>query len=287
MVKKRFWCLPIACLLGLLALPGCNLFTDMHTDGADSNAAVLVADGKAALGRGDYSNAVIYFQRAVDYDPGNSDAREGLAEATVKAKHINLAGFIQTLVANSQNSNNGNNSPGPGMSNVPHLIKLSDWNCSTWDDLEQFFTNIINALDPIALGQTHGTYAANDPTINLNVGFIYLLRSAARVQAVTTASYQVVQISKNNMGTPADLVAYVSANLGITIQMNITQDQYNQLPDSFYWISPSPPVAIFSQIQTDVNTGLVRLQVAANTTTSKKMIDDITKMFSSLQVQLQ
>jgi uncharacterized protein YpuA (DUF1002 family) len=89
------------------------------------------------------------------------------------------------------------------------------------------------------------------------------------------------------MNSPAALVAWVSANLGITIQMNITQDQYNALPDTFYWISPAPPVAIFTQIQTDVNTGIARLQLAADTTTSKKMIDDIVKMFASLQVQLQ
>ena len=48
-----------------------------------------------------------------------------------------------------------------------------------------------------------------------------------------------------------------------------------------------PPASIFTQTQTDVNTGIARLQMAANTVTSKKMIDDIIKMFSSLQVQLQ
>lgn len=284
MDKKRFLCLPVLGLFALMALAGCNLFTDMHHDGVDSNAAVLVADGKAALDRGDYSNAVVYFQRAVDYDPGSSDAREGLAEAMVKAKRINLAAFIQTLVAGSQNSNSPST---PGVSNVPQLLKLSDWNFSTWTDLTQFFTTLINTLDPISLGQTHGTYAANDPTINLNVGFIYLLRAAARVQGITSATYQVVQISKNNMGSPAALVAYVAAQLGITIQMNITQDQYNQLPDTFYWISPAPPVAAFTQTQTDVNTGITRLQVAANTTTAQKMIGDIINMFASLQTQLQ
>jgi hypothetical protein len=279
MEKKRFWRLPAACLFALMALPGCNLFTDMHHDGSDSNASVLVADGRSALARGDYNNAVVYFQRALDYDAGSSDAREGLAEAMVKAKGFNLAAFIQTLSTNSQNSSTSNS--------IPQLIKLTDWNCATWAELEKFYTDLINALDPIALGQTHGTYAANDPTVNLNVGFLYLLRTAARVQAVTSATYQVVQISKNSMGSPAALVAYVSAHLGITIQMNITQAQFDSLPDTFYWISPTPPVAIFTQTQADVNTGISRLQLAANTATSKKMINDIINMFASLQVQLQ
>jgi hypothetical protein len=256
----------------------------MHQDGRDSNAAVLTADGQAALGRGDYSNAAVYFQRALDYDPGSSDARVGLAEAMVKAKGFNLAAFIQTLATNSQNSQP---SGIPGAPNIPQLLKLSDWNCSTWSELEQFYTDLINTLDPIALGRTHGTHPANDPTVNLNVGFIYLLRTAARVQAVTTATYQVVQISKNGQGSPAALVAWLSTQLGVTISMTLTQAQYDQLPNTFYWISPSPPMTIFTQIQGDVNTGLARLQMAANTTTSKKMITDITNMFASLQVQLQ
>jgi hypothetical protein len=284
MDKKRFSWLPVACLFSLLVLAGCNLFTDMHQDGHDSNAAVLTADGQAALGRGDYHNAAVYFQRALDYDAGSSDARVGLAEAMVKGKGFNLAGFIQTLATNSQNTT----SPGiPGVPNLPHLLKLSDWNCGSWGELEQFYTDLINTLDPIALGRTHGTHPANDPTVNLNVGFIYLLRTAARVEEVTTATYQVVEISKNGMGTPADLVAWLSAQLGVTLTMTITQAQYDLLPSSFYWISPSPPLAIFTEIQGDVNTGVARLQMAANTATSKKMINDITNMFASLQVQLQ
>ncbi|NTV52886.1 MAG: tetratricopeptide repeat protein, partial [Candidatus Firestonebacteria bacterium] len=136
MPKKRLGYLPLVCWLVLLPLAGCNLFTDLHHNGVDSDASVLTADGKSALARGDYNNAIVYFQRALDHDAGSSEARVGLAEAMVKAKQFNLAAFIQTLSNGSQTNGSSNI---PGMPNVPQLLKLSDWNCATYAELEQLF----------------------------------------------------------------------------------------------------------------------------------------------------
>ncbi|NTV53552.1 MAG: hypothetical protein HGA76_11155, partial [Candidatus Firestonebacteria bacterium] len=64
--------------------------------------------------------------------------------------------------------------------------------------------------------------------------------------------------------------------------------QFDLLPNTtFYWISPTPDVGVLLRSQADVNAGIVRLQTAANTATSQKMIDDLVKMFSSLQIQVQ
>ncbi len=249
-------------LLGLLLVTGCNLFGTMHDDGKASDASVLTADGQSALARGDYNNAVVYFNRALDHDAGSSEARYGLAEALVKRQKFNLVDFIKTLTKKSGS--------GSGSSSTLQLINLPDWHCATYTDLVDFYTQLINVLDPIALGQTHGLYGRNDVNVNLNVGFIYVLRMAARMQELTAASYQVQQLSKSSTTAAA---------------LGITQAQFDALPSSFYWITPTPSTAVLTQLQTDIDAGIARLRVAAAATESKKMINDLIDMFSSLQVQ--
>jgi hypothetical protein len=257
--------LTYASLFSLMFIGGCNLFGNMHNDGMDSDTSVLMADGNAALTRGDYNNAVVYFNRALDHDAGNSEARVGLAEAMVKSKQFNLADFIKTLMKNSNNQGSGS-----GSGSTLQLINLADWHCATYAELVSFYTDLINVLDPIALGQTHGLYGSNDLNVNLNVGFIYVLRMAAQLQDLTAVAYQVQQMSKSSTTAAA---------------LGISQAQFDLLPESFYWISPTPPATVLTQLQADIDTGIARLRTAAAATESKKMINDMIDMFSSLQVQ--
>jgi predicted small secreted protein len=265
-------CLLVATLLAAgTVLTGCNFWSGlgMHKDGdvTETNSHVLTADGQASLRRGDYLNAMNTFQRAVDLDPVNSEARVGLAEAALKDRGFNLINFISKLVKNSNQ--------GSGLT-ADKLITPADWKYTTNDECAQFFASMINVLDPIALGHTSGPYRSTDVTLNLNVGFFYVLHMAALVQKITVA-YQIQQISKSSTSASA---------------LGLDQATFNLLPDSFYWVTQNgvpmnslQTLQDFQQIQNDVDHGLQRLRTAAANTSSHKLIDDIIKMFSSLQTQ--
>jgi len=241
------------------ALSGCNILGTLHRDGVESNANVLTADGKAALGRGDYNNALEYFRLAVEHDPRNSDARLGYAEALLKSQHFDLGTFFNYLQTDSS-------------APTQNLLMPADWGCADFTELVALFSTLVNVLDPIAQGLTRGPTPSNDMTLNLNVGLFYVLRMAARVQETAATTFEIQKFTKD---TPEALA------LGIDPVI------YNQLPQDFYWITNAPPSSLLTQVQADVDTGVLRLQTAAanSSANARQMVENIIDLFSSLQLQ--
>jgi hypothetical protein len=266
MREKAFY-LRIFLTLGTasLLLSGCNVYSGMHQDGKESNATVLVADGQAALERGDYNNAANYFTTAMQNDPASSEARVGYARAYLKVRGFNLSNFLDTLVTNQNTGTTG-----------LVLVKPADWGCRDYTELTALFTSMINVLDPIALGLTHGPIASTDPTTNLDIGFFYVLRMAARSQQLVS-TLQVLQFKKGSTETAALLASdpYLPT-------------VYAALPETFYWITNSPSLLLLAQLRSDANTGITRLRTASANMgqSARKTIDDLIRMFESLQTQV-
>jgi hypothetical protein len=234
----------------------------MHTDGEETNALVLTADGQAALGRGDYANAMVYFQKAMAADPRSSEARVGYAQALLQVKGFDLASFIKHLMTDSE-----------GPVGTTPLVDPADWGCADNAELINLFTTLINTLDPIAQGATTGRYQHNDVTVNLDAGFLFILRVAARSQN-QLADYTMVQFSKSTV-TAADLGLSPAEFAAI----------YPQLPDTFWWIANTPSMALLTQLQTDTDSGVARLRTAA-TVSGSQLISDLVDQFASIQLQV-
>lgn len=241
-------------------MSGCNLFSGMHQDGKESNAVVLVADGQGALSRGDYSNAALYFQKAMENDPRNPEARVGYAEAYLKARGFNVATFVNRLVSTSQTSGSGLND----------MVLPADWGCADYACLTQLFTTLIDTLDPIAQGLAQGVYSRNDFNININVGFFYVFRAASRVQQLSVTN-PVQQLSKSSTSAAA---------------LGIPQTIFDQLPDQFWWITNLPSPTLLNQIAQDVDFGVTRLRTAAAQSVNSKTINDLIDRVVSLQIQV-
>lgn len=251
-----------------LLLGGCNLWSGLHQDGKESNASVLVADGKAALARGDYNNARNYFSLAIQNDRASSEARVGYVEADLKVRKFDLVNFISTLVQLSESSSG----------TMPQvLIDPADWGVTTPAELTALYTTLINVLDPIPQGRTHGPIQAGNPTVNLDAGFFYILRTAARAQTIST-SFTVAQFQK---GSP-EAAALLAAD-------PILAAVYAGLPESFYWITSGPTPAELVSLQADIDLGVARLRTASANSSAgvRETIDELIEMFQSLQVQIQ
>jgi|GEM_PF-4924243 len=253
-LARRF---TLFCAFAVL-LSGCNLFSGIHQDGRESNASVLVADGRAALARGDYANAAHYFENAIQNDPRNSEARMGYAEAYLKLKGYNFGNLMKTMMKADS-------------SNPSSFLNLQDWGCQSNTELADMFSTLVGVLDPIACGQTSGPYPRNDVNVNFSVGIFYMLRAAAQALQVSS-SFTLQEMQKS---------ATSAAALGIT------QAQFDLLPDKFYWLSNHPPLALLNQLQNDMSQGVARLHVAAIHSAYPDQLEDVVDKFESLQIQTQ
>jgi len=253
-------------LVCVFFIAGCNLFTTMHSDGKESNSHVLVADGKAAMQRGDYVKAAECFRLAMEHNPKDSEARVGFAEAYLKVpdpdnptKGFSLGEFINSLMS-------AINSDSSDITDM-ELIVPSHWGVETIAEVEQILTTLIQTLDPIALGNTEGPYQSTDVNVNLATGLFYVLRIAVQMQSLAgDFSIQMLQKSSPEV-----------------VNLNLPQSVLDQLPDEFLWVLDSsgnqPSTSFITSIQNDISTAVSRLQVAASNSTSKDMIEEIIDMF--------
>jgi len=241
-------------------LSGCNLFSGMHHDGVETNSHVLVADGKAALDRGDYANAAEYFRLAIKHNPQDSEARVGYAEAYLKAHGFSLGSFINSFVSQMDNEDQEN----------LELVVPTDWGCADFSALTQMLSTLIDTLDPIAQGQTQGPYRSNDFNVNINTGLFYILKIVSTIQSIS-ADFEFKIMSKTDWGT-----------------LGIPQATLDQLPDEFMWMVTStnelPSADFLTQMQTDIDAGIARLQTAADNSSSQEMIEEIIDMFDDWQI---
>ena len=139
-------------LAGMLIFAGCNIFS--WADSPDEDVD-LVAEGLKLMEEEDYEGAILKFEEAIAADSLNSDARFGHAKATLLA-----AGFtVLTIVNEISKFETAANAELPFLS-LPAEEK---------DTL--YVTNlvILDDLDPIFRGLTHGGVEKKDITIDMMV----------------------------------------------------------------------------------------------------------------------
>jgi hypothetical protein len=243
---------------------GCNFMAGLHSDGRESNAHVLVADGKAALGRGDYTRAAEYFRLAGEHNPRDSEARVGYAEARMGAQGFSLGEFSKTFL-DTVNS-------GASSTQGFELIVPSQWGVATVAEVEAILSELIAVLDPVVLGQCEGPYRSTDVNLNLNIGILYLLRVVASVEAFSS-DFTIRNLAKTSsqvagMGIPPAVLA--------------------QLPQEFLWFIDSanqqPTAPVRSSMAGDVDAALQRLQVAAANSVAQTLIQDVLTAFDPWQL---
>lgn len=249
-----------------LSLSGCNLFTAMHSDGKESNSHVLVADGKAAMQRGDYVKAAEYFRLGMEHNPKDSEARVGYAEAYLKAQGFSLGSFFDTLM-NTMNSEDGDDI---------EFIVPEAWGVSAVSEVVTMLTTVIAVLDPIALGQTEGPYKATDLNVNLNAGVFYALKVAAQMQELG-GNFAIQGLSKTDIPISG------------SDDWNLSQATLDKLQEDFLWIVDTsgsdplqPALSFITGIQADISAAMQRLRVATANMENKdvaEMVAEMTRMF--------
>ncbi|MBN1595480.1 tetratricopeptide repeat protein [candidate division FCPU426 bacterium] len=253
------WILPL-----LLTLSGCNLFATMHSDGKESNSHVLVADGKAAISRGDYVKAAEYFRLACEHNPRDSEARMGYAEAYLRAQGFSLGEFMNTLLSTLDQDS--------GSNEVVELIHPADWGVSSMAEVEQILATLVFTLDPIALGQTDGPYRFDDVNVNLTAGLFYALKVAARMQTLA-GTFSIQMFDKDS----AEVAAW-----------GLSASVLNQLSQEFLWLADSggnqPLPSFIISIQNDVHAAVARLRVAAANSKAEDTINDILDLFADWDI---
>ncbi|MCD4814178.1 hypothetical protein K8S19_10870 [bacterium] len=251
-------------VLFISSLTGCNLFTTMHNDGKESNASVLVADGHAAMSKGDYVKAAEYFRLACEHDSVSSEARVGYAEAYMKAQGFSLGEFVNVLMS-ALESDSGDSI---------ELLVPSHWGVTTMAEVEVMLRTLIAVLDPVALGQTSGPYVSTDATINLTLGIFYILKITAKIEVIST-DFAITSLNKT---TDSVLLAGLFSPALLA-----------QLPEDFYWLLDSannqPSLGFITDMQIDIDSAMARLQTAAEHSGSgtQELITDVMTMFEDWQ----
>lgn len=82
-------------LVCVAALGACNIFSPFHTPGASDNVDDLVSDAREALDEENYTQALVYMDKAMRIDPGDPRVRYLHAVATVKVHGIDLIDIVE------------------------------------------------------------------------------------------------------------------------------------------------------------------------------------------------
>lgn len=262
--KKQY---VFAMAITLLLISGCgnnkNFFAPMHSDGIETNSSVLVADGKAALERGDYVNAEKYFGLAKENNPKNSEALLGYAQAYLKSRGFSL-GQLVTRILNSMED------VGDSSASSFELVNPADWNQGSVAELATLFQTIITTLEPIALGQTEGPITSDNVDVNATSGLFYLLSFALDIESLST-DYVLTVLDPDDPEVQALIDPAILATLP---------------DDGFFWYVydtgsglTQPPASFIDSIESKLTVGLARLNKAAANTSSEDVIKQFTSIF--------
>ncbi|MBD3232353.1 MAG: hypothetical protein GF315_01370 [candidate division Zixibacteria bacterium] len=142
-----------------LVLSGCNIFG--WTAGDDSVEGYM-AKGKQHMRDGEYADALIEFEKALEAEPTYADARYYHAKANVLAAGFDIGVIIDELdVADNEGENLPFYSPEPGMTQAENLAyknRLYQTNLTVIDDLTEIYE-----------GNATGSFGPDDVEVDLLV----------------------------------------------------------------------------------------------------------------------
>jgi hypothetical protein len=236
-------------------LSSCNLFSTMHSDGHDSDAHVLVADGQAAYKRGEYAKAKEYFRLAKEHNPRDSEAIMGYAQAFMKVQGFSLGQFAKSFL-DTMNKNSGS------IDQYYNLVVPEQWGVASKTEVGSICTLLLSDLEKICAGETVGPYKSVDVDINLTVAIFYALRAAIQAEILPTL-YQLRTLQKSSP----------------LVQAAFSPDILMFLPNEFLWFAdvsgnPLTPSS-FDSLRSDIHQAAIRMQVAVDHAASKDALKDI------------
>lgn len=158
-------------ILCMFIVVGCtNFYGWVHKKG-EGNADSLIADARAAMAKGEYSNAVSYYSKAIELDPKKSKARYGHAVAYIRSIGFNIITLANRINYSSTTS--------------VDYINPSDFGLATLDDLEQLVTTLLTDLELIRSGSCDGIISPTDSEVNLTISIAKIIKAGVLIKKLS------------------------------------------------------------------------------------------------------
>lgn len=239
--------------LFVLEIVGCskttNIFRWTHKGGSSSDTTSLMSDGQSALNSKDYNDALSYYNSILQKEPNNSEALYGKAQALVGLGGVNLADLIASVIKDAQSSTS---STVVANSDFAAFFSSKKYSGSTTEllakniNLAQLYhtaTLVVPVLKQIADGNTNGIIPADDPDVNVNLGFFMIVKAVCRF------------LDSDGDGNPGDdgdvIKVYNDFTITVpdissltTAQKQTLRDQMQQGSDDAFGIDPNTLGAI-------------------------------------------
>lgn len=175
-------------LLVTAGLAGCgknNIFSWAHNSGGSTDVRSLEADAYAALQNKDYAKAAEYYSKILNSDSSNSDAIYGYSSAKLADAGLDIGSLVSNFIRQQDTPTSlapalsfmAQNRASTSASNL-----LPDSIAAKISTIRPVIDDVITRLEKIVKGQADGKIAPDNPDVNLNLGFCYILRAAILVQ---------------------------------------------------------------------------------------------------------
>ncbi len=219
MRHRLFVWLQAFAVCSMLMLTGCengNLFGKLTDRGDSSDPQVLVSQGYDALRDGDYSAALILFNKALEKDPDNAEALYGASTAQLAGSGLNIGALISNLTHQTSST--------LAVHDLPSLIRQSRVSVSAThttansilegvdiDALNNVIDQVICRLQKIVSGATDGSIEKNNVDVLLNLASVCVIRGILRPIrnnyfdiTNTNGSFDVTQLAGFNTACATD-----------------------------------------------------------------------------------
>lgn len=204
MGKFRRRCLTVIICLNSVLLTACskgNIFSWTHSSGSGSNVQSLTSDAYTALRDKDYGKALEYFSKILESDPNNAEAIYGYSVAQLAESGLDISTIVSNLVSSGGNNSSSISGLATAISRVSGSSGLSSTNIlpgTILANLEKIKSAVNKVLEDkylikIARGKADGKIAPDNPDLNLNLAFCFILRSAMNLndKIKFTSDYEV------------------------------------------------------------------------------------------------
>lgn len=224
-------------------LTGCgksNIFAGAHNSGSSSDSKALSSDAYAALINKDYAEALECYNKLLETDPKNAEAIYGYASAELANSGLDIATLVANLIKQHNSSNvqarnlaeaiassAGMSVQSPGTNILPSTIITN---------LLTIRTAVENVLRPdrlplIVNGGTDGSLAPDDPNVNINLAFCYILHAAVVLNDVVVfdSDYNAIVTNQSQLNAAAntaadDLVKAYNCLVSAANKLNLASD---------------------------------------------------------------